>query len=120
MAAIVQQGVEIEAIGKQVTVPNDEFAKLMYYLSCMNTCLEDFIPRQYTNYQNYYALSNETRGEILALVMILEPSKLLGKVIFLLPRGHPLLNGSSNEFYKVFFNFRTRSNLISSSSRSAK
>lgn len=106
MAALVQQGVEFEAIGQRVTVPNDDFAKLMYYLSCMNTCLENFIPPQYTNYQNYYNVSNETRAEILALVMILEPSKLLGKVIFLLPSGHSLLNGSANEFYKVRSNLK--------------
>jgi len=100
MAAIVQQGMHIEATGTRVSVPNNNIARLMYYLSCLNSCI-DFIPEEATQYSKYHLLSEGDKASIVALCVLVSPDLLLGKVLFPVPPGSPLLNGSSNEFYKI-------------------
>lgn len=100
-AMFVRQGVHVEAIGQAVTVPDNGIAKLMYYLSCMSSCLEDFIPREFTDYKNYYSLSEDMKAAIVALAILLKPEHIVGKVVFVVPPGNPLLNGYTNEFYKI-------------------
>ena len=46
----------IEAIGERTSVPNNDLARLMYYLSCIDTVIQyDEIDRL-ADYQNYYLL----------------------------------------------------------------
>lgn len=100
-AVLVRQGVHVEAIGSSVTIPNNNIAKLMYYLNCMSACLEDFIPAEFTNYSKYASLDNETRAAVVAIAILLDPEQILGKVVFVVKPNNPILQGSSNKFYKI-------------------
>ena len=40
MSAIFNEGrIEVEVIGRTVTIPDNDFARLMYYLSCVDTVI---------------------------------------------------------------------------------
>jgi len=93
--------VEIEDVGVSCSVPNSNIAKLMYYLSSLSSCLEGFIPTQYTDYSNFDSLSNAEKKEVVTLAALLSPDILLDKVIFGVEANNPILNGSANTFLKI-------------------
>jgi len=93
--------VAIEDVGVSCTVPNNNIAKLMYYLSSLSSCLEGFIPTQYTDYSNFDGLSNAEKKEVVTLAALLSPDILLDKVIFGVDANNPILNGSANTFLKI-------------------
>ncbi|XP_028406336.1 uncharacterized protein LOC114528821 [Dendronephthya gigantea] len=88
----------MKVTGTNVTVPNNPKAKLMYYLNCMATVLQlDELPREFTNYQNYYALDDTMVRHLVDLCKIVSPDALEGKCIFQVSD----LQGSSNEFVEL-------------------
>ena len=84
MAAFIGERVGIRDITRQVSVPQNPKAILMYYLNCVATViqLDDPALSRLKNYQNYYLLSEEETDALLALVILLSPDKLIGKVFF--------------------------------------
>jgi len=101
MALLVEKEFSLKETGHSVEVPNDYFAKLMYYLSCVSSCLKDVVPPEFTTYSNYRRLDQETRKGVVVLCALLSPDELTGKVIFPVPGEHPMLKGSSNKFYEM-------------------
>jgi len=97
----VGEDVQVELIGQRTTVPNDNIAKLMYYLSTLSSCLDHMIPDDYTSYTTYYNLSYQDKVEVVTLAILLSPDLLMGKVIFPVEAGDPILNGLQNNFYKI-------------------
>jgi len=98
----VETELSIRAVGVSVNIAEDNIAKLMYYLNSMHTCLGgEIIPDQFTDHRRYYSLSNDEKTAVVALSVLLSPDLLLGKVIFPVDNGNPLLNGSNNEFYDL-------------------
>jgi len=93
--------IAIEDVGVAVTVPSNNIAKLMYYLSSLSSCLEGFIPSQYTDYNNYLNLNNAQKTEVVALAVLLSPDILMDKVIFAVDMGNPILKGKTNTFLKI-------------------
>jgi hypothetical protein len=73
----------------------------MYYLDCVETCLEGSVPDIYCNYQNCFAMSDEDKINIVALCAILSPEELLEKVIFDVDPYDPSLKGTANRMYEV-------------------
>ena len=53
--------VRFETFGTRVTVPNDNIAKLMYYLDCVLVVIEYDGSNKLTDYQHYYDLNNEEK-----------------------------------------------------------
>jgi len=102
MIGSVETELSIRAVGVSVNIAEDNIAKLMYYLNSMHTCLGgDVIPDQFTDHRKYYSLSNDEKTAVVALSVLLSPDLLLGKVIFPVDNGNPLLNGCNNEFYDL-------------------
>ena len=57
----------------KVVVPEDDIAKLMYYLDCVSTVLkyDGFYP--YNDYQNYKYLTSEERKLVIELAFLFNP-----------------------------------------------
>ena len=74
----------IEAIGERTSVPNNDLARLMYYLSCIDTVIQyDEIDRL-ADYQNYYLLDVNDIVVLLELVLLFNPKFFIEKGIFIL------------------------------------
>ena len=92
----------VEDVSTNVTVSSNCWARLMYYLDSVNSCLnddgEDLVPRSLRNHEMYYALSEDEKLVILAVCTgPLLISNLVGKILF--PARD--LDGNSNKFYKI-------------------
>lgn len=91
---------EIKQTGQRVQVPNNDVAKCMYYLSCVcNTveCNEGQI-RRYTDYQNYWKLSNDEHEIVYKLCLTLSPDEFEDKIFF---ESDAMCGNFSNEFYEI-------------------
>ena len=92
----------IKVSGTLATVPNNCFARLMYYLKAVDGCVPGLdIPSEYKNYSYYNKLNEDDKRKIIALATVLSPDLLEGKVFFMVDDGHKLLCGSGNKFYEV-------------------
>eukprot|EP00276_Gloeochaete_wittrockiana_P012215 CAMPEP_0184373598 /NCGR_PEP_ID=MMETSP1089-20130417/164587_1 /TAXON_ID=38269 ORGANISM="Gloeochaete wittrockiana, Strain SAG46.84" /NCGR_SAMPLE_ID=MMETSP1089 /ASSEMBLY_ACC=CAM_ASM_000445 /LENGTH=366 /DNA_ID=CAMNT_0026716569 /DNA_START=52 /DNA_END=1148 /DNA_ORIENTATION=+ len=92
----------VEDVSTNVTVSSNCWARLMYYLDSVNSCLnddgDDLVPRSLRNHEMYYALSEDEKLVILAVCTgPLLISNLVGKILF--PAKD--LDGNSNKFYKI-------------------
>jgi len=72
----------------------------MYYLNCVNQ-LVDVLEREATDYQNYSRVSSDVQRAVVGLAVFLSPDEILGKLLFVVRAGSPVLNGRSNEFYEI-------------------
>ena len=99
MAAFVGERVGIRDITRQVSVPQNPKAKLMYYLDCVATViqLDDPALSRLKNYQSYDSLNEEETDALLALVILLSPDELIGKVFF--PSED--CGGRTNQFFEL-------------------
>ena len=65
-------------------VPNNDIARLMYYLQSVFSVLKCNSYSEYTNYNNYDNLSNSDIMELIRLVKIFSPQILIGAKVFVL------------------------------------
>eukprot|EP00730_Choanoeca_flexa_P011224 TRINITY_DN24079_c0_g1_i1.p2 TRINITY_DN24079_c0_g1~~TRINITY_DN24079_c0_g1_i1.p2 ORF type:complete len:194 (+),score=55.67 TRINITY_DN24079_c0_g1_i1:1360-1941(+) len=101
MAGIVQREFGMKATGSTTHVPDDDFSKLQYYISCVNNLLPGLdIPYELRNYQGS-TINAKVAEAVIAMAYLISPDELSGKVLFPVPAGHRMLNGSANEFYDV-------------------
>ena len=87
MAAVLgRTQIEIKETGSTTSVPDNPTAKLMYYLSCVSSCVEadkDYAMRRLTDYENNYSsLTNKEEAMLLILCLALSPDKLIGSIFF--------------------------------------
>lgn len=103
MAAVVgRDRVSLKETGRDVTVPSNCKARIMYYLDCIFCLLgKEDLPQEVLRlgrYQNYYSLSTVDCVALLALAKELSPDKLVGQVIF--PSAE-LCGSYNNKFYDI-------------------
>ncbi|CAF1556217.1 unnamed protein product [Rotaria sp. Silwood1] len=92
---------EVERTGIRVNVPNNDVARLMYYLNCVCIvidCNNEPSIQRYTTYQNWYSLSLDEQKVLLALCYTFNPDILQNKVFF---QYDALCQDGSNEFYEI-------------------
>ncbi len=83
------------------TVPNNDTARLMYYLSCVCNAIESDQNediRRFTDYHNWARLSIEERKLLLVICYTFSPDVFDGKVFF---HSEELCVEFSNEFYTI-------------------
>ena len=93
-----QIGVEDKTV--RVTIPNNDVARLMYYLNCVCYTIdydENDINR-YKNYQNWTSLSNEDVRVLLVLCLTLSPDVFNNKIFF---QSDALCKDLGNRFYEI-------------------
>ena len=100
MAMFGTNSLEIEQTGQTTQVPNNDVARCMYYLACVcNTieCNEGQI-RRYTDYKNYWRLSNAEHEIVYKLCITLSPDEFEDKIFF---ESDAMCGNSGNEFYNI-------------------
>ena len=99
MAGFVSQRIGVKDISRNVTVPNNSKATLMYYLSCVKTViqLDDSTLQRLTDYHNYHLLTDPETDALLAMVILFSPDELLGKVFF----HDEDCGGWTNQFFEL-------------------
>lgn len=100
MAMFGNNSYDFKQTGTSVQVPNNDVAKCMYYLACVcNTveCNEGQI-RRYTDFRNYWKLSDDEDEIVFKLCIQLSPDEFEDKIFF---ENDSLCGSSSNEFYEI-------------------
>ncbi|PAA63994.1 hypothetical protein BOX15_Mlig009332g1 [Macrostomum lignano] len=95
LAQFENQRLRIENSGTTVDVPNDNVARLMYYLHCISCLLGDCVPANFTNYRLYRSLTQRERLLVIGLAVELTPDKV---PVFIPVSSLP--DGKSNVFLK--------------------
>ena len=99
MASLNLREIGIKKIGRKVIVPQNPYAKLMYYLSCVDTLIQYNFNQRLINYEQYYNLTEKEKQSIKFLAYLLTPNILLKYNIII---NKPELCGNcSNEFYEI-------------------
>ncbi len=99
MASLSYRHFGIKKTGNLCKVPENPYAKLMYYLDCVDTLIQYNFNKRLTNYNEYYCLTDKEKEALKILCLLLNPKILLeNKVIIYAPE---LCEDSSNEFYEI-------------------
>src|SRR5690348_8131370 len=102
MSAFLQiNEIEIKRTGTKVTVPDNDVARLMYYLKCVCTtidCKNDPDIQRFISYQNWQQLSVNEQKALIVLCYTISPEILNDKVFF---QKDELCIDSNNEFYEI-------------------
>ena len=93
--SVVARQIGIENYTRSTTVPNDPYAKLMYYLNCIQSVTTlDF--DVLSDYKNYNYMTSYQKELILEAAKILDPVLLVKLNLFIVINGH-----ERNEFWKI-------------------
>jgi len=102
MAIYLQSNnITAEDIGVRVIVPNNDVARLMYYLQCVCTtidCDNDPDIQSFTNYNNWSSLSIEDQKALVLICYTFSPDVFDNRVLFY---SDELCRDSSNGFFKI-------------------
>ena len=91
---------KVRATGYIVQVPNNDIARLMYYLSCVDTFINYGEEDMFTDYQHYYLLTGPERMALLQLVALFNPKIFIDAGIFIVdPNLVP--DDMDNQFYEI-------------------
>lgn len=81
-----RQEVKITETTVDATVPDNDTARLMYYLNCMCCVLQlevsDYSIKRLRDYKKYYLLTTDEKKELLRLCGLISPEKMDGQCIF--------------------------------------
>ncbi len=93
--------IEFERTGVTANVPNNDVARLMYYLNCVCVaidCDNDPDIQRFTSYSNWSRLSTEEQKALIRVCYSFSPDVLNNRVFF---QSDALCGDSSNEFYTI-------------------
>ena len=99
-ATFKYQSLDIKSIGKSVTIPNNDIARLMYYLSCVDTVIRHDDTDKFSDYEHYYRLTKADEDILLGLVVIFNPKIFINAGIFIVDQKL-IPYGFDNEFYQI-------------------
>lgn len=66
----------VKRTGKKCNVPHNNIARLMYYLSCVGSCMQvegNFFPPRLRQYDEYYSLSDDEKKAVVACAILFNP-----------------------------------------------
>jgi len=102
MAVVFQRNeFSVECTSTSVTVPNNDVARLMYYLNCVCAaidCNRDPDIQRFTNYRNWASLSIADKNALIVLCYTFSPDVFSNRVFF---HSDELCGDSSNKFYRI-------------------
>ena len=94
------QNSRVYAFGERTSVPNDNVAKLMYYLYCVDIVINYNEIDRLTDYQNYDLLTKDDMVELFKLVLLFNPKIFIDAGIFIIDESL-LPYDLDNQFYKI-------------------
>ena len=94
------QNSRVYAFGERTSVPNDNVAKLMYYLSCVDIVINYNEIDRLTDYQNYDLLTKDDMVELFKLVLLFNPKIFIDAGVFIIDESL-LPYDLDNQFYKI-------------------
>ena len=97
------KNVKIESLGTKGYVPDDDLARLMYYLYCVSVVIKydkDDKDSKLTDFKKYYCLTEGEKIAVYALIISFNPRILVEKGIFVLDSSL-LPPGFSNDFIEI-------------------
>jgi len=94
------QNSRVYAFGERTSVPNDNVAKLMYYLSCVDIVINYNEIDRLTDYQNYDLLTKDDMVELFKLVLLFNPKIFIDAGIFIIDESL-LPYDLDNQIYKI-------------------
>ena len=92
--------VKVQTFGERTFVPDDDVAKLMYYLSCVDTVINYNEIDRLSDYENYDLLSVDSLTELFKLVLLFNPEIFIEAGIFILDENL-LIYDMDNQFYQI-------------------
>ena len=92
--------VKVRTFGERTSVPDDNVAKLMYYLSCVDTVINYNEIDRLSDYQNYDSLSVDDLTELFKLVILFNPEIFVEAGIFILDESL-LPYDLDNQFFEI-------------------
>lgn len=101
MALIRKNEIDVKEYGNEVTVEENDVAKLMYYLNCVCrtvNCSDDREIGRFIDYHNWASLSVADQKRLLALCYTFSPDVFEDKVFF---QSETLCRGAPNRLYEV-------------------
>ncbi len=95
------KNIKFERIGVTANVPNNDVARLMYYMQCVCTsinCNDDPGIQRFTNYANWACLTKIDQAALVVACGAFSPDVLNNRVFF---QSDALCGDSTNEFYTI-------------------
>lgn len=99
MALFYRDQFGLRPTSSRATVPDNDLARLMYYLNCVFSAIEynDQNVRKYRDYNNWSLLSDAEQRMVFWLALTFSPDEFDGKVFF---QSDQLCGDSINKFYE--------------------
>ena len=91
---------KVEAIGKAVSIPDNDYAKLMYYLSCVDTVINYGKSDMLSDFQHYYLLNPAQKEVLLKSCEIFNPKIFIKAGVFIIDEKL-IPNNYDNQFYQI-------------------
>lgn len=101
MAVFQANQTNVKEYGNDVTVEENDVAKLMYYLNCVCrtvNCSDDRELGRFIDYHNWKSLSIDDQKKLLALCYTFSPDVFEDKVFF---QSEALCRGAPNRLYEI-------------------
>jgi hypothetical protein len=100
MAMFQRSNIGVREYGTTVSVPDNDVARCMYYLNCVCAVIDynDANIRRYTNYREYWRLSNDEVEIVYRLCLTLSPDEFEDKVFF---QSDAMCGSSANNFFEI-------------------
>ncbi|KAF8154959.1 hypothetical protein B0H34DRAFT_660306 [Crassisporium funariophilum] len=99
MATLSQVSLNVKETSISTTVPDDDVARLMYYLRCVTVSLNiDILADELVDYKNYHLLTAAGIALVFKFCLELSPDEFLDKLIFL-DNNREVLHGSSDNTF---------------------
>jgi hypothetical protein len=102
MATAAQISVNVKEVGVATVIPDNDVARLMYYLRCITVCVKvDILDKDLVDYRNYWWLSPARCALVLEAALLLSPDKVIDKVFFQDDDSTIISGTSQNEFCNI-------------------
>lgn len=94
------QSLDVKLPGATTTVPDNNLAKLMYYLDCVFGVIQIDEANKFTDYHRYYSLSKEEEQTVFKLALLFNP-KIMTDLSLFVVNSNLLKPGFDNTFIEL-------------------
>ena len=100
MVSLDVNSLKIEKTGSSTIVPDNDIAKLMYYLDCVCAVIQLDTIRKYTDYEKYYYLHTIDENAVIQMALMANPKILILGGVFVM-NDDLIPYDKNNQFYQI-------------------